>query len=481
MPRRADGTLIGCEEPRLWTRPLVELDERTSLGPACIRFAEDVCGYELFPAQKWLLLHLLELRAPYDDRAALRYRTALVLMGRQNSKSTVAKIVALFLMYVVGVRLVLGTAQNLAIATEVWESAVALAESCPELAAEVANIRRANGQQSLTLASGSRYMVAATAQGAGRGLSVSVLLADELREQRDWLAYAALSKTLIAQKNGILIGLSSAGSDQSVVLNALRENALSGSEESVGIFEYSAEEGCQLDDTEAWAQSNPGLGWTITEAAIRSALATDPPAIFRVETLTQRVSSMSSAIDMNAWAACLDPSANLEKLKARVALCVDVSVDNAHVTLVAAAVGDDGRVVVEAVAAWTSPVDARRDLPGWLERVKPRAFGWFPGGPGAALAADLRSDVAQELRGAAVTESCLGFAEQVASLSVRHAGDALLTTHVGHAERMKQGDAWRFCRPREGHHIDAAYAAAGAVHLARTLPPANQWTGPLVI
>jgi hypothetical protein len=37
------------------------------------------------------------------------------------------------------------------------------------------------------------------------------------------------------------------------------------------------------------------------------------------------------------------------------------------------------------------------------------------------------------------------------------------------AGRLKRGDAWVFSRKGEGH-CDAAYAAAGAVHLARTLP-----------
>lgn len=465
-----EAPVFGRERPRLFTPPLVELNDRTSLGPAAIRFAEDVCGYKLFPAQKWLLLHLLELRAPYTDRSALRFRTALVVMGRQNSKSTLAKILALFLLYVGGARLILGTAQSLGIAREVWDGAVELAQDRPELAAEVAAVRRANGEQTLTLSNGARYMIAATSRGAGRGLSVDVLLLDELREHRDWAGYGALSKTLMARENGLILCLSNAGDDGSVVMNAMRENALTGADPSLGIFEWSAPDGCALDDPAAWAAANPGLGYTVTASAIRSALAQDPPAVFRTEVLSQRVSSMAGAVDMNAWQSCLDPSANLDALRDRVVLCVDVAVDNRHVSLVAAAVGADGRVVVESVAAWPSPAAARGDLPGWLDRVKPRAFGWFPGGPAAALAADLRSDVAVELKGTAVTEACLGFAEQVAALAVRHAGDPLLTTHVGHAERMKQGDSWRFCRPAAGHHVDAAYAAAGAVHLARTVP-----------
>jgi hypothetical protein len=59
--------------------------------------------------------------------------------------------------------------------------------------------------------------------------------------------------------------------------------------------------------------------------------------------------------------------------------------------------------------------------------------------------------------------------EQVVSRRVLHSGDPLLTAHVTGAQRLRQGDAWRFQRQGAGH-CDAAYATAGAVHLARTLP-----------
>ena len=65
---------------------------------------------------------------------------------------------------------------------------------------------------------------------------------------------------------------------------------------------------------------------------------------------------------------------------------------------------------------------------------------------------------------------CMGLAELVKSGDALHPRDPLAIAHVGGAEKLTVGDAWRFSR-RGGGHVDAAYALAGAAHLARTLPP----------
>ena len=74
-----------------------------------------------------------------------------------------------------------------------------------------------------------------------------------------------------------------------------------------------------------------------------------------------------------------------------------------------------------------------------------------------------------EIRGE-ITAVCMGLAEQVTARQLAHSGDPLLDAHIGSAERLRRGDGWVFSRKGDGH-VDAAYALAGAVHLARTLPP----------
>mgnify|MGYP006920614764 CR=1 FL=1 len=169
---------------------------------------------------------------------------------------------------------------------------------------------------------GGRYRITAATRGAGRGLTVDVLLLDELREHRDWLAWAALSKTTLARPDALICAVSNAGDDQSVVLNDLRARGIEAisrcraepiighepfepagsdgaslADPSGGLFlaEYSAPEGCALDDPAGWVAAMPGLnidmiGPTgvpqpapITTEAVIGFLGTDPPAVFRTE------------------------------------------------------------------------------------------------------------------------------------------------------------------------------------------------------
>jgi hypothetical protein len=462
------GQLLGRREPRLYSPPLRKLTRRTTAGYEAIQFAQDVLGVELVPWQRWWLLHALELH----PSGGFRYRTVLTLVGRQSGKTHLLKILALYFMYVRGVRLVLGSAQSLDIARESWAGAVAMAQGEPELAAEIPpnGVRHANGEQCLTLTSGARYRITASTRSAGRGLSVDLLILDELREHADWGPWAALSKTTMARPDALTVAISNAGDDRSIVLNHLRESALAGRDETIGLFEWSAPQGCDLDDPKAWAQANPGLGYVIPERVIRSNLATDPPAIFRTECLCQKVDTLDQAIDLAAWRDCADPSGTLDRARDRVAACIDVAPDGAHVTLTTAATLDDGRVRVDPAAAWNSTDAARYELPGLLDAIQPRVLAWYPSGPAAALAAVLRGrDGAMELKGAAVTEACQGFADLVAARQIVHPGDPLQDAHVAGAQRYPVGDGWRFVRRGAGH-VDAAYAAAGAAHAALTVP-----------
>jgi hypothetical protein len=469
--------LVGSTTPRLFTNPLVTgspgpcgcgcaLSPSSSLGFQAVRFAEDIVRVELLPWQRWLLIHLLEL----VPGGKLRFSRALILIARQNGKSFLLKILALYFLFMGRAHLVLGAAQSLDIAREAWSGAVDLAQEVDDLASEVETIRYANGEQCITLNSGARYRIAAATRGAGRGLSVDLLILDELREHRDWNAWSALSKTTTARPNSLICCISNAGDDGSVVLNSLRASALAGEDKALGLFEWSAPEGCDLDDPQGWVSANPGLGLTVSESALRSAMLTDPPAVYRTESLCQRVDQLDAAVDLAAWRSAADPTSTLAAVRSRVVACVDVAPDGAHITLAGAAVLDDGRVRVEAFRAWDSVDKARRELPDLLGKIRPAALGWFPSGPAAALGVTLRELEPIELKGIDVTECCQEFAALVAGGQILHPNDPLLNAHVAGTARLHSGDGWRFAR-KGAAHVDGAYATAGAVRIARTLPP----------
>lgn len=458
--------LVGSPEPRLWTRPLRELTPETSLGFRCVAFAEQVLGIELDEWQRWFLIHALET----SPDGTFRFRTLLLLVARQNGKTTVIRVLTLWLLWTGRAKLAVGTAQDLDIARRNWREACAQARTSPDVAAALdGKPRMANGQESLLFTNGAEYIIKATTADAARGIpGVDFLVADELRTHRDYEAWGAMSKTAMARPNALIVGMSNAGDDQSVVLNDLREKALTGADETLGLFEYSAEPGCALDDPVAWAQANPSLGHgRLSERAIRSSMLTDPPAVFRTEVLCQRVEQLRGAVDKLAWQAGADSAGTLDDLRDRLFACVELAEGTygEHATLCVAAIDDAGKANVEVVEAWTSYAAMEAELPDWLERLDAAGKFFFPTGPAAAKAAFLREQGFQDIKGASVQESCMGFAADVRAGQVIHRSDPLLTAHVVGAERLISGDGWRFTR---GGNVDAAYAAAGAVWAART-------------
>jgi hypothetical protein len=263
----------------------------------------------------------------------------------------------------------------------------------------------------------------------------------------------------------------------------LRKQALEETDPRLGLFEWSAPDGAKATDVQALAMANPNLGRRISlDSLIGDAMRAEEAggeqlAGFLTEHQCRYVPLLDPAIDPGNWQTCLDVG-NLDAVRERVALCLDVAPDLRHASLYAAAVLDDGRTRVEPVQAWAGPgcTDTLRQELDWIvARVKPVKLGWFPSGPAAALAADLgerrgwppEGVVLEEIRGE-VTAVCMGFAEQVGTRRIAHSGDPLLDAHVAAAEKLAHGDGWRFSRNGEGH-VDAVYAAAGAVHLARTL------------
>lgn len=482
--------LVGSTTPRLWTRPLVEgkpgpcgcgcaITPETSLGFACIRFAEDfladinpetgVDPIVLDAWQRWFLIHALEIL----PTGRFRFRRILLLVARQNGKTTVMKVLTLWLLWTGRVKLAVGTAQDLDVARECWRECAQIV-TASDLRDDLAHApRTGSGQESIEFLNGSRYKIKATTEDAARGIpGVGLLLADELRTHRDYKAWSALSKTTLARPNALIVGMSNAGDDNSLVLNDLRELALAERSKTLGIFEWSAPEHCELDDRSAWVQANPSLGrGRLGEEALEDSL-TDPAEVFRTECLCQRVRSLDGAVDGAAWARCADTEGTLDDLRDRVVACIDVAPDGLHVTYSAAALLDDGRVRVEIVAAWDSTELARTKLAETHAKVAPAALAWFPSGPAAALGMEIRalqSKVIEEpieLKGGEVVEVCMSFADFVMSRGVLHGADPLLDSHVYGAQRYWQGDGWRFIRRGSGH-VDALYATAGAVHVAR--------------
>lgn len=475
-------TLRGITEARLCPEPLRQLSRHTSYGYDVIDFAEAI-GQPLLPWQQWAAKRALEIRRD----GTYRFRIVLIMIARQSGKSHWLRVVNLWrMLFDEDCRLILGTAQDLTQASNQWKMTLRMVQDTPSLARRLAYHRHVNGQEAFGLKNGAEYMVRSATPDAGRGFSVDGLILDELRTHKDRKAWSALYYTTMARPNPLTVCLSNAGDDTSVVLNQLRDSALSGRDDSIGLFEWSAPDGCELDDVNAWRQANPGLGYTVSEAAIRTACAAEKPEVFRTEALCQRVDSLDGAIDYGAWSECADPAGTMDAHRDRLAACFDAAPDGKHFTLTVGARLADGRPRIEVVTAWSSSAEVRAELPGVLARVGPKAFGWFPSGPGAELATILRplairynrhpgkradSEIPEDgaITGSRVTEACQEFAALVRAHGLVHADQELLNAHIRGASKLRSGDGWRFTRKGEGH-CDGAYTAAGVVSVLAVMP-----------
>lgn len=450
-----------------------------------VEFATDVLRHPPDPWQRFALIHGGEL----GPLGLPRFRKVLILASRQNGKTEIPVILSGYWQFVEEVPLILGTSTKVDYAKETLLKSIKLIKAAPDLDDLHAPVwtRMGSGEQQSESLAGSRFKIAASNEEGGRSLTVHRLILDELRQHHNYDAWNASVSAGNAVKDFQMWACTNAGDDRSVVLNDLRAAAIEYIETGVGdprfcLMEWSAPDDADPLDLAALAQANPNLGYRIDPEALLGDAARavsqggEALAGFKTENMCIRVRLLDPAIDPDHWKGCRDDG-DLAAVRSRVALCVDVSPDGQHVTLAAAAVLSDGRVRVELVADWSGPnaVDQfRQQRPDLLADIKPRAFGWLPAGPAATLAPDLADLVVpgmviEEIRGdtAAV---CMGFAEQVAARKLAHSADQLLDAHVGQAERLRRGDTWVFSR-KGGGHCDAAYAAAGAAHLARTLPP----------
>lgn len=366
----------GFTTPRVYTKPLAEgppgpcgcgcaLTPETSRGFEVVAFAESVLLVHLYPWQRWLFIHLLEVL----PSGLLRFRKALVIVARQQGKTLIAAILAAFFLYVDSARwpeqvspqkfVVVGAAQKLDIAMKPWtqvrqwggpdDPKVGIAQDrVPLLQAATRMPRTANGETELVTHEGAVYRPR-TFDGA-RGYSSARLILDELREQYDYTGWSAIEKSATAMYDSLLLAFSNAGTHRSVVLRDVRETA----HESVDnpdaqwfVAEWSAKPDAPLTDPEAFAQANPSAGYNpaVTIAGLmQTAAEAKNKTLERVEVLCQWVTQeVEPYIEPSEWKALHVAPSDLSIPKgSRTVWGVDTSHDRSTTWVTAAVMTAEG-------------------------------------------------------------------------------------------------------------------------------------------
>jgi len=379
------GKQFGRTEPRLWTRPLRELTPETSLGFEVIQFALVVLGIDLYPWQKWLLIHALELLPD----GQYRFKRIVVLVARQQGKTTLASVLAAWWLFVDSARhpeqtpplkfKVVGVAQNLDIAREPWSAVKTWCDPKPEtdeeealaiqsLQTATAKVSDTNGKESIVARSRAHYEIRAGKN--VRGKPAARVLMDEMREQKDWTVWNAVSQTSKSFWNGMLFGFSNAGDVSAIVLRTQRDAAIADEAEwaryvesglmsaeefantrdvTLGHFEWSAPDGCEKDDVDGILQANPSIGYgPMTVASALADIRGMTDAGYRTEVLCQWVTSLvDSFIDVKDWKALNVAISEVTiPLGSRTVWGIDTSADRSRTWIAAAVMTKDGKPFV---------------------------------------------------------------------------------------------------------------------------------------
>lgn len=241
---------VGDWHPARFTPTLTGTEDFVTDGDKLAAFANrywsipDAPNLTLDPWQVWLLRHVLE-RYPDDWpvkalRGHLRYRRVVISMGRQNGKSLVAALFAIYFLtqHMRGPR-VLGMASVDRQARIVYDRVRYAVDNSPALSRAI----KTTGTRGITLRDGTGgYWTLPAREDSAQGEPASGAIYDELH-----LGLAALWDALVlaqrAKPLALLVGLTTAGDGSSDLLLRLYgegEAAIDGADERMGFFCWEA-------------------------------------------------------------------------------------------------------------------------------------------------------------------------------------------------------------------------------------------------
>ena len=328
-------SLSGRIEPRLITPRSTEL----SLGPAQAEWARRHMGLDLMPWQRIALDGQLAV----DDKGDFVFRESLVSTGRQQGKSVALRALAGWFLADEARRR--GRPVNaLLVANKLDRSMPMFRDLALYLEDHHgAEVRWSNGSQQVTMPDRSTFRVAAAKDNV-HGLTLDLILVDEIWDIAPSVIYDALRPSMIAVKNPLLSMWSTAGDQGSTLMLGLREQAISaidaGRPGRLFFAEWSPPPGINPDDRRYWPWANPALGTTVTWDALEAAAEGGDRAAFLRAHLNLWVAATKAWLPLGTW-----DNLAVDEIPPGGILSVDNSVDESRYVGVRA-VNDGGTVKV---------------------------------------------------------------------------------------------------------------------------------------
>lgn len=249
------------------------------------------------------------IKAIYDNPKGTR--RAYLAIARKNGKS--ALIACLLLAHLVGPEKRLNSqivsgARSRDQAAVVFNLAAKMVQLNPKLQKVVRIVP--SGKRLIGLVANTEYRALAADGTTAHGLSPVLAILDEVGQvkgpQDDFID--AITTAQGAHDEPLLIAISTQAPTDADLFSIWLDDAERSQDPAIVSHVYTAPEGCELDDREAWSAANPALGLfrSLRDVEEQAAQAQRMPAAentFRVLTLNQRVNMVSAFVSPGVWKA----------------------------------------------------------------------------------------------------------------------------------------------------------------------------------
>jgi len=452
--------IMGAIEPRLHSAYLVG----PTRGAEVAELAEKIG----MPLLEWQRLIIDDICKIADD-LKFRKKTILLLTARQSGKTHLARMMMLAHLFIFQSRNVVIMSSNRSMALVTFRQLAEAIEGCPELAAQVKQIRYANGTESIELYGGARLDVVAATRDGSRGRTADFLFIDELREISED-GFAAAMPITRARPSSMVFLASNAGDGFSNVLNGIRSRALESPPETLGFYEYSAPQWAKIDDRKAWALANPSMGHFISEESIAESVAIMDVDKTRTETLCQWISSLVSPWPYQSVENCSDATLKMSPGPLTI-FAFDVAPSRRDSSLVMGQLMPNGKIGVAVLELFHSEVSVddlfiAQRIKHWVDIYFPRMI-CYDKYTTATIAKRLENAgvMVKDISGQLAYQAAGDLFEALSNGKMVHAGQDVLIAHFDNCAAKVSDAAFRIVRRKSAGPVDIAIGVSMLIHI----------------
>lgn len=440
--------------------------------------ASDSPDFELDEWQAELIRRILEVYPDDHERAGeLRYRQVLVSMGRQNGKSVIGAILGLYGLLRAPGQMVVGIASSAEQARILYDRTMLVIRANKSLAERFDRLTDTRG---IRAKDGGKYEIKAAISRALQGIPVNVGLVDECHLLPPSL-WSDLVNGTSSKRNGIVIGITTAGDESSELLKNLYEvggKAATGDPnyQRFGFFVWEAPDARMPDNDDELAdyliQANPALqaGRIDMDIVISDVRAMPPTDVIRYR-LNRFVASSAQFITPLMWSKCARPfGEHIELDGARPTFAIDRTPDWGFASIAMAFKDKSGKTQTEIVASIVKPtLEQLVAICVELTKHNPQSFivdsyglrdlGVELKRRGLPVVIATQSDV--------INASSLVYSK-IARQELRHSSDPILSVQFPRTVRKNVGEHFRISRKDSSVEIDAVMSTVLAIYGAET-------------